>query len=319
MSNRLLRLGSRRSRLAMWQANHVAEQLRAHQWNVEIIPIVTEGDTTSGSLRHSGGQGLFTKAIQTALLDDRIDLAVHSLKDLATASVGGLVLAAVPLRAPIADVLVCREASDFESLVDSARIGTGSPRRAAQLRHWRGDIVTVDLRGNVETRLEKLARDGLDAIVLAEAGLTRLGLADRITCRLPPQRVLPAAGQGALGIETREDDQRTREAVSLLDDPTTHAAVVAERSVLAALQAGCLAPVGTWARIDDSPVARGSSQLEPLLKLDAVVLSEDGRRRIAATGSARRSDAQFLGEAVAAMLIDEGAGELVAAAKNTTT
>ena len=306
MKHERLRLGSRRSRLAMWQATYVSQRLESHGYPVEIVPIITEGDTTSGSLKQAGGQGLFTKAIQTALLEGRIDLAVHSLKDLATRPIPGLGLAAVPARAPHGDVLVCRESWTLDTLPQAARVGTGSPRRAAQLRHWRPDLEIVDLRGNVETRLKKLETENLDAVVLAEAGLVRLELADRITCRLPADQVLPAAGQGALGIETRCDDQRVCEAVRRLDDPDTHAAVTAERSVLSTLQAGCLAPVGTWARCD--------STSPEFLQLDAAVLSEDGRRRIAATGRARSEDAAFLGASVAQMLLDEGAGELIEAA-----
>ncbi len=311
MTDRPLRLGSRRSRLAMWQANYVAEALKERGYAVEIVPIVTAGDTTTGSLKRAGGQGLFTKAIQTALLEERIDLAVHSLKDLATEPAAGLVLAAVPPRAAHGDVLVCRSAESLETLPERARVGTGSPRRAAQLLHWRRDLQVVDLRGNVETRLEKLEIEELDAIVLAEAGLTRLGLLDRMTCRLPAPRILPAAGQGALGIEVRDGDHDTQAAVAELDDPPSHAAVLAERAVLAELQAGCLAPVGTWARYEDDRPDH--------LQLDAAVLSEDGGRRIAARGTAITADAdfrdaRFLGQAVAQMLLDEGAGELIAAA-----
>lgn len=309
-----LRLGTRASPLARWQAGWVADQLAARGVPVELVPLTTQGDVQSGPLGQIGGQGLFTKEIQRALLDGRIDLAVHSLKDLPTAPVPGLVLAAVPPRESTADCLVSRSGVGWEKLPHGARVGTGSLRRKAQLLHLRPDLQVTDIRGNVETRLAKLDQGQFEAIVLAEAGLRRLGLFKRATQVLPRQLMLPAVGQGALGVETRQDDAATRAAVAALDDPTTHAAILAERTLLAALRAGCLAPVaalGEWIR--------------GRLTLTAVVLSPDGRQKIAASDQMEISEANSLatfhdlahalGEKVAAQLLSQGAEQLIQAAR----
>ncbi len=190
-----------------------------------------------------GGQGLFTKEIQRELLADRVDVAVHSLKDLPTITVPGLVLAAVPERESTDDCLVSRERLKFEALPSGARVGTGSSRRQAQLRAWRSDVEVVDIRGNVDSRLRKLHDGEYDAIVLAAAGLTRLELSEHIVERLPQDRMLPAIGQGALGLECRESDVRTFDALQSLNDAVSQAAVMAERSLLKHLLAGCLAPL----------------------------------------------------------------------------
>jgi hydroxymethylbilane synthase len=246
-----LRLGTRASPLARWQAEWVAAQLARHGVAVTLVPITTTGDRDQrGPVAQIGGQGLFTKEIQRAVLQHEADLAVHSLKDLPTEAVPGLVLAAVPPRAACGDVLVCRAASGLDTLPQGAVVGTGSIRRRAQLWHVRPDLQMRDIRGNVDTRLRKLSDGEFDALVLAEAGLTRLQLADRITQRLPRDVMLPAVGQGALGLECRADDAATQAALKLLDDPPSHACVLAERALLAALRAGCLAPVGAWARAD---------------------------------------------------------------------
>ena len=298
-----LRLGTRASALARWQAEWVAAQLQQRGAAVELVPITTQGDVKSGPLGQIGGQGLFTKELQRALLDGQIDLAVHSLKDLPTAPVEGLSLSAVPERESTADVLISAKADRIEALPQAARIGTGSLRRKAQLLHVRPDLVVEDIRGNVETRLRKLDDGHYDAIILAEAGLKRLGLADRITQIIPRSTMLPAVGQGALGIETRADDQRTRAALAPLDDLETHQAVLAERTLLFALRAGCLAPVGAWGRVEGGRLA-----------LDAVVLSPDGSRRLAARGSADNAAAVSLGQQVADELLAQGAAELIAGA-----
>lgn len=303
MSSPSLRLGTRASPLARWQAEWVAARLTECGVAVDLVPITTQGDVKSGPLGQIGGQGLFTKEIQRALLEQKIDLAVHSCKDLPTAEVEGLAIAAVPERESTSDVFLSTKADGIESLPHRARVGTGSLRRKAQLLHLRPDLVIEDIRGNVETRLRKLDDGEYDAIVLAEAGLKRLNLAHRIAQVIPQSIMLPAVGQGALAIETRVDDNRTRKLIAALDHFQTHQAVLAERRLLLALRAGCLAPVGALARVADS-----------LLKLDAVVLSPDGKRRLVEGGSSDLSDAVQLGMQVADELLARGAAELIAAA-----
>jgi hydroxymethylbilane synthase len=300
-------LGTRSSPLARWQAQFVADCLAALGHAVELVPVTTAGDVTTGPLREAGGQGFFTKELQRALLDGRIDLAVHSLKDLPTDAVPGLALAAVPERENPADVLVCAPsigASDLQSLPRDARVATGSTRRRAQLLHARPDLVMCDVRGNVETRLRKLDEGQFDAIVLALAGLTRLGLVKRATQILPPEVMLPAVGQGALGIETRADDDATLAMLAPLNEPNSRQCVLAERAMLAELRGGCLAPVGAWGRIEAAQ-----------LRLDGVVLSVDGRQRLMASAVGASTDAEKVGKDVARKLIDQGAAQLIAAAR----
>ena len=246
------------------------------------------------------------KNCSDSLLADEIDLAVHSLKDLPTEPVVGLAIGAVPARGPIGDVLVAREAKSFADLPQGAVIGTGSQRRRAQLLHARPDLVMNDVRGNVETRLRKLHAGEYDALVLAEAGLTRLGLGHEITELLPTSLMLPAIGQEALGIECRADDGRRRAAIRLLDDSDTHSAVTAERALLRSLSGGCLAPVAAWARTE----AAGQ------LHLTAAVLSIDGRQRLFAEQTSAASTAEELGQKVAANLAAQGADELIRAARD---
>jgi hydroxymethylbilane synthase len=299
-----LRLGTRSSPLARWQAEWVAAQLEARNVAVELVPITTQGDVKTAPLGQIGGQGLFTKEIQRALLDGRVDLAVHSLKDLPTTPVEGLALAAVPERESVHDVLVANRFRAFAELPWGARVGTGSLRRKAQLLHARPDLNVLDIRGNVDTRLKKLDASEFDAILLAQAGLNRLGLADRAVQVLPLSLMLPAVGQGALAIESRADDMVTRKAVAPLDDVDTHAAVTAERTLLFALRAGCLAPVGAWARLETAE-----------LVLDAVVLGPDGQRKIAASRRGSAADAADLGQSAAEELLAAGAAELIASAR----
>ncbi len=247
-----LRLGTRASALARWQADWVAARLRDQGVAVELIPITTQGDAQQvGPIGSLGSQGVFTKEIQRALLDEKIDLAVHSLKDLTTEPIQGLSLAAVPERESVCDVLVSHSGATLDDLPMGTVVGTGSLRRRAQLLHIRPDLRMADIRGNVDTRLRRVADGDFDAIVLAEAGLNRLGLADRITQILSVERMLPAVGQGALGIEARSDDEATCEVLNALDHTETHQAVLAERSLLRTLQGGCLAPIGAWARIEE--------------------------------------------------------------------
>lgn len=272
--------------------------------DVEIIFITTQGDVRAGPLGQIGGQGLFTKEIQRALVAGSVDIAVHSLKDLPTEAVEELTLGAVPERESPGDVLVASSAPDFASLPKGARIGTGSLRRRAQLLHARPDLVVLDIRGNVETRIQKLDEGEFDAIVLAEAGLSRLGLADRITQVLPKELILPAVGQGALGIEIRASDERAQQAVAPLNHAETRSAVVAERALLAELRGGCLAPVGAWGRLEKNE-----------LRLDAVVLSGDGKLRIESHGAAPPGEAADLGLRVAQSLRAQGSDALIAASR----
>jgi hydroxymethylbilane synthase len=303
-SSSVLRLGTRASALARWQSEWVAARLMERGVSVELVPITTQGDVKTGPLGQIGGQGLFTKEIQRALLDGKVDLAVHSLKDLPTAPVEGLAITAVPERESTADALISSIASTVESLPRAARVGTGSLRRQAQLLHVRSDLVIKDIRGNVESRVRKLDEGEYEAIILAEAGLKRLGMAGRITHVIPRGTMLSAVGQGALAIEAREDDEPTRSLLAPLDDYRTHQAVLAERTLLFALRAGCMAPVGALGRVENN-----------LLLLDAVVLSPDGQRRLAASGHADVTAAVTLGQQVADQLLSQGAADLIATSR----
>jgi hydroxymethylbilane synthase len=320
---RKLRLGTRGSKLARWQADWVAERMRQFGHAVELVEISTRGDIERAqSIEEIGTRGVFTKEIQRALLAGEIDLAVHSLKDLPTEPIDGLLLAAVPPRESPADALIVSSKSGVSSdsplpagypLGDSplpfgAHVGTGSLRRQAQLRHARPDLKIGDIRGNVDTRLRKLDGGEFDAIVLAEAGLRRLGLTHRIAQVLPFELMMPAVGQGALAVECRQEDDDTRMAIAPLDDSATHAAVLAERELLAHLRGGCMAPVGAMGR-----------WVEDKLHLAAVVLSADGSRRLAVQSSAEsanRNDAERLGRKVAEDLLQQGAAELIHASRS---
>jgi len=270
------------------------------------VPIVTAGDQRQeGPIGAIGQTGVFTKEIQRALLDRRIDLAVHSLKDLPTEPVEGLCLAAVPERAPAGDVLVGRTAASLDALPQGSVVGTGSLRRRAQLLHVRPDLVLRDVRGNVDTRLRKLDEGQYDAIVLAEAGLRRLGLADRITQTIPLELLLPAVGQGALGLETRSDDDATRAAIAPLCHAPTFAAALAERAMLLVLHGGCMAPIAAWARLDADR-----------LLLTGRVLDPQGRTKLETSLSAALDEAESLGRRVADDLLAQGARPLIDAARD---
>lgn len=306
MSHRTrLRIGTRGSSLARWQAGWVASQLRETAGvDVELVEIRTIGDRTQSRGAAIGSiavQGAFTKEIQRALLDGRVDLAVHSLKDLPTDLVEGLCLAAIPRRAAASDVFVSRAAASISDLAQSASVGTGSLRRRTQLWHVRPDLRMSEARGNVETRLRRLAEGKFDALILAEAGLRRLGLDKQISEVLPHSLMLPAVGQGALGIEARSDDDATRRMLAPLDDPPTRAAVTAEREMLATLRGGCLAPVAGYGRID----ARQQ------LLVQGIVLSLDGKTRLEASASGSVDQAASLGRQAASALLDQGAGDLI--------
>jgi hydroxymethylbilane synthase len=297
-----LRLGTRNSPLARWQAEWTAGELRRLGHVVELVPISTSGDRQqSGPIGAIGTQGVFTKELQRALLDGEIDLAVHSLKDLPTERIEGISMGAVPARGPIGDCLVSPRFKTLDELPQGAIVGTGSQRRRAQLLYVRPDLKLQDVRGNVDTRLRKLNDGDYAAIILAEAGLVRLQLETNIAEVLPKSIMLPAVGQGALGIEARTDDERTRAALAPLDDEPTHHAVAAERSLLHALRGGCLAPVGAWGRIE----------ADGRLHLGAVVLRADGSERLFVQQSAPPDEAVSLGETVAMDLIKRGADRLI--------
>jgi len=300
-----IRIGTRGSQLARWQSGWVADRLRALHPGlaVELVEIRTEGDRDRNSpLAAIGGTGLFTKEIQRALAEGAVEVAVHSLKDLPTAGPAGLTLGAVPPREDVADALIAPWGRTLAGLEAGATVGTGSLRRRAQLLHARPDLVVIGVRGNVETRLNKALRGELDGVVLAEAGLGRLGLDGHVTERLGPPRFLPAVGQGALGVECRRDDAATLALLAPLDDPATHRAVVAERRVLAELEGGCMIPLAAFAR----DLADGS------LALDAVVLAVDGSERIDSAAAGPVDDPDGLGRRVAAALLGLGAGRLLA-------
>jgi len=289
----VIRLGTRQSKLALAQSTVVADALRDRGHQVELVPIVTHGDTNRAPLEQIGGTGVFVSALRDALLDNRIDVAVHSLKDLPTAPVDGLVLAAVPLREDPRDVLVARDKLTLGELPAGSLIGTGSPRRVAQLEALGLGLELTGIRGNVDTRIGMVADGKLDAVVLARAGMARLGRLDEVTEVLDPIQVLPAPGQGALAIETRPDHA---EIVAVLDDPGTRAAVLAERTLLATLEAGCTAPVGALAEV----VEGEDGHLE--LWLRAALGTDNGVRRLSANGPL--DDPATLGRTLAAELLE---------------
>jgi hydroxymethylbilane synthase len=301
-----VRIGTRGSPLARWQADWVADRLREAHPGLEVVlvEIKTQGDRDRNSpLSAIGGLGLFTKEIQRALVESTVEIAVHSLKDLPTSGPEGLMLGAVPPREDLADALIAPEYRTLDALPPGATVGTGSLRRRAQLLFARPDLRVVDVRGNVETRLDQALRGTLDAVVLAEAGLRRLHLDHHVTERLGPPRFLPAVGQGALGIECRASDATTRRLLAPLDDPATRRAVLAERAALAELEGGCMIPMAAWGRdLDESG---------PVLALDAVVFDPDGRERVFAGEVGPRDDPGALGRRVAQSLRGLGADALL--------
>lgn len=298
-----IKLGTRGSPLALWQANYIAGKLRpvAAPRAVELVLIETHGDRDQASaLSAMGGFGVFTKAIQNALLDSRADVAVHSLKDLPTLPEAELELAAVPERGPTGDAFISRKHKRFDDLPRGATVGTSSLRRRAQVLNRRPDLNLLDLRGNVDTRLRKLDEQNLDAIILAEAGLVRLGLADRITEILDSNWMLPAVGQGAIGLECRARDTATKQLVAALTCQETFWRVLAERAMLYALGGGCLVPIGVTSHI-----------LDGVLTVRGAVLSPDGKRRIVATHTGVANAPLAIGQELAGMLLAEGADEVL--------
>lgn len=321
----LIRLGTRQSPLARWQADFVASQLRELGVDVLMVPIITAGDVSTTPLGESGGVGLFTKEIQRALLDGRCDLAVHSLKDLPTEPVEGLLLAAVPPREDVGDCLIGRTGKSLGELPSGAKIGTGSQRRAAQIRAMRPDVEIHDIRGNLDTRLKKLD-DGLyDAILLAAAGLKRLGLDHRVTQRFTSDEMLPAVGQAALGLETRFDDCATIDVVERISHLPTHQAVVAERAMLRALRGGCLAPVAALATTQMATTTLSSKAVQPnsndlaqnRLTIRARVLAVDGTSRVETVVTGKMDLAVEVGLQAAKLLEIGGASRWIEAARRS--
>ncbi|OII61928.1 hydroxymethylbilane synthase [Streptomyces sp. CC53] len=313
-TERALRLGTRRSKLAMAQSGHVAEAVRRLTGRpVELVEITTYGDTSREHLAQIGGTGVFVTALREALLAGEVDFAVHSLKDLPTAQPDDLVLAAVPLREDPRDVLVARDGLTLDRLPDGARVGTGSPRRMAQLNAYARDhglrIETVAIRGNVDTRIGYVRSGELDAVVLAAAGLNRIGRIDEATDFLPADTVLPAPGQGALAIECPAADAALAAALAQLDHEHTRAAVTAERSLLAALEAGCSAPVGALAE-----VLPGGEDVHEM-RLRGVVGTTDGSTlvQLSTTGPVPtpHDGAVALGRELAAEMLAKGAAGLM--------
>jgi hydroxymethylbilane synthase len=304
-----LRLGTRGSELARTQSQSVADAITAATGTpVELVHIVTEGDRSSAAIAQLGGTGVFVAAIRRALLGGSVDLAVHSYKDLPTVPEPGLIIAAVPGREDPRDALIARDGLTLGELPPGSKVGTGAPRRVAQLRALGLGLDVVPIRGNVDTRLARVVGDGkgdLDAVVLARAGLSRLGRLDAITETLDPLQVLPAPAQGALAVECRTSDARTRELLGRLEDSAARACVVAERSTLAALEAGCSAPVAAYAE-----VAEGDAG--PELFLRASVTAIDGSDAVRGSVAGPLPEAAALGRALAAELLDRGAAELMA-------
>jgi len=301
-----MRLGTRRSALALAQTEQVAKVLRDNGHDVEIVEVVTQGDRSAEALQQMGGTGVFVTELRDQLRRGDVDLAVHSLKDLPTTPADDLVVAAVPWRADPRDALVTRDGLRLDQLAAGSRVGTGSPRRAAQLRGLGFDLDVVPIRGNVDTRLRKVADGDYDAVVVAAAGLARLGRLDEASELLDPGQMLPAPGQGALAVECRAVDTELATALGkLLDDPLSRAAVTAERTLLAALEAGCSAPVGALADIglDES----GNDELY----LRAVVVAVDGSRAVRLSTTGPLADGERLGQRLAADLLDAGAASLI--------
>lgn len=305
--DRSLVIGSRGSKLALWQAEQARQRLLAlaPRTDVHIEIIKTTGDVKTDPLAIIGGKGVFTKELEDALLDGRIDLAVHSLKDLPTTLPEGLSITAICEREDPRDALVLQAESKLLSLKDLAEgaiVGTSSPRRLAQLRSLRPDVVVKDLRGNVDTRIRKLDAGHYDAVLLAAAGLVRLGLQARINARIDTVEMLPAVGQGAIAIEIRSDNSWAAQATVKLDHPETRLACLAERAFLRALGGGCQNPIAGHATITDG-----------VLKLDGLVAKPDGSQVLRDSLSGFPGDAEKLGAALAGQLLERGAGTLTTA------
>ena len=308
MTEPALRLGSRKSPMAIVQSELVAGLITERTGRrVEIAGVTTLGDVSRAQLTQIGGTGVFVSALREALLGGEVDLAVHSLKDLPAGAAEGIALAAVPPRDDPRDALVARDGAKLADLPAGARIGTGSPRRAAQLLGLRGDLRCVPIRGNAGTRLRQVTDGELDGVVLACAGLARIGYAGAISQVFELDEMLPAPGQGALAVECRDDDPELATLLAAVSDEASMAAAVAERSLLEALAAGCSAPVGGY--------AAGTGQL----LMRAAVLSPDGTRALRAHGSAPAADARRLGRDLAAELLRRGASDFISSPIDPTS
>jgi len=308
-----LRIGTRGSELALAQSGHVADAIRAAGCPVEIVVVRTTGDESMAPVVELG-VGVFVSALRDALARGEVDFAVHSYKDLPTARDPRFSLAAVPVREDPRDVLIARDGMVLGELPPGARVGTGSPRRASQLEALGLGLEIVPIRGNVGTRIQKVRDGELDAVVLARAGLARLGRLDEVTEALDPLQMLPAPAQGALAIECRADDLDTEHRLGALNDPATRAAVTAERALLAALEAGCSAPVGALAEVvEDLDDAGGVIEM---LSLRGVAATADGAL-VRASILGKTTEAESLGRALAAELLDLGAESLPAAGGTT--
>ncbi|GAA4394990.1 hydroxymethylbilane synthase [Actinomadura sp. NPDC048032] len=294
-----LRLGTRKSLMATTQSQGVADALsRLTGHAVELVGVTTQGDVSKALLAQIGGTGVFVNALRDKVLSGEVDFAVHSLKDLPTSETPGIALAATPARDDARDAL-CGPAK-LADLPRGARIGTGSPRRVAQLRALRPDLEIVPIRGNADTRLRKVADGELDAVVLAHAGLKRIGRLDAVSEVFDPDQMLPAPGQGSLALECRADRDDLRALLGTIDDPATRRAVTAERTVLAVLEAGCSAPVGTYA-----------AEVDERLHLTATVAAYDGSRQVRLSASGHPDAAEQLGRDLADRLLAQGADQLM--------
>lgn len=304
-----LRIGTRGSSLALWQANHIADALaNLHGVETELVRIRTSGDRLQSAsvaqvneaIGAEGGKGIFIKEIEDALLSGAVDLAVHSMKDVPTETPVGLAFAAITRREDPRDCLISRAKLALEKLPPGARIGTSSLRRQAQLRHHRPDLEVLDLRGNVDTRIRKLESGEFEAIVLAMAGVSRLGAKEKVTQIFDEDLMLPAVGQGALGIETRANDEQTSRLVAALDDDETRACVTAERALLRELQGGCQVPLGAWGRI------RGGE-----LHLEAAVFSPSGSEYVRLDEGGSPGEAEAVGVRLAQSMIEAEADRIL--------
>lgn len=298
-----LRIGSRGSKLALWQAQNIQKLLRAvSNVDSEIVIVKTSGDAMPNApIATVGTKGVFIKELEDELLDGRIDVAVHSMKDVPTELPGGLAIVATPKRADPRDCLLSRNGATLDTLPSGAKVGTSSLRRQCQLRRSRPDLDIREVRGNVDTRIRKLEAGEFAAIVLAKAGLDRLELSARITEILPPELMLPAVGQGAMGIEVRLGDDEILDLTLPLNDSATEQAVTAERALLQRLEGGCQVPLGAWARFE--------KQNE--LTMDAAIFSADGAESVRRQISGSPADAAALGRQLAENLLDSGADAIL--------
>ena len=301
-----LRLGTRRSPLALAQSQLVADAITARTGRtVELVPVTTQGDSSTEALTEIGGTGVFVNALREALLAGVVDIAVHSLKDLPTAQPEQILLAAVPMREDPRDALVARDGLTLGELPSGSRVGTGSPRRAAQLRALGLGLDVVPVRGNVDTRIALVTGGEFDAVVLARAGLARLGRLEAATEVIDPIQMLPAPGQGALAVECRSaDPSDLHDLLGVLDDAPTRLAVIAERTLLATLEAGCSAPVGAYGE-------PAEGEHVPELYLRAAVVALDGSASVRLSASGPLAEAARIGRDLAAVLLDEGAADLM--------